>query len=74
MTTQEAKNTAKKTGTVEFRGVRISETRKMEGNWEQYAGKYKVFKNGEPVDETFYDSVSLSKAFEIVKPYFHKIS
>lgn len=70
MTIQEAKNTVKKNGTVEFRGVQISETRQVEGNWQQFTGKYKIFKNGEPVEETFYNSVSLSKAFEIAKAYF----
>jgi hypothetical protein len=67
MTIQEAKNKLKKYGTVNHCGVEITETKKMIGNWQNYTGRYVVVVQGEKIND---ESVSLTKAFQIAKPYF----
>lgn len=70
MTIQEAKANLQKFGEVEFRGVKIAETKTMRNNWQEYTGRYVVSVGGEIVNETYDDSVSFSKAFEIARKYF----
>lgn len=67
MTETQAKAELRKKGVVKFRGVTISETKEMKGNWQQYTGRYVVFVDGMRIND---DSVSMAKAFQIAKPYF----
>lgn len=67
MTETQAKAELKKKGVMRFRGVTISETKEMKGNWQQYTGRYVVFVDGECIND---DSVSMTKAFQIARPYF----
>lgn len=69
MTIKEAKAELKKYGTTIYRGVRITESKRLVDNWEQYTGKYYVSPIGhtEPVND---EAVKITKAFEIAKPYF----
>lgn len=67
MTIQEAKNKLEKYGTVNYRGVEITETKRMTRNWQSYTGKYVVVVQGEKINDV---SVSLTKAFQLAKPYF----
>lgn len=66
---KEAKAELKKYGRVIFRGVQIVETKKMNGNWQEYTGRYWVTPEGheEPIND---DAVTIGKAFELAKPHF----
>ena len=70
MSIKQAKANLKKFGEVEIKKVKIAETKTMRNNWQEYTGRYVVSVSGEIVNETYNESVSLTRAFEIARKYF----
>lgn len=70
MTIRQAKESLKKYGSLDFRGVSFRETVRMRNNWYEYTGRYIVTPDGHDAPVNLGDSASLTKAFEIAKPYF----